>query len=100
MRKGIKDPKVEEIKKRERIKSHGGHPKTKKYKKGEKEKKKKKREGATLLSFIPHLCFKVAPVLHREFSYHSCITMWGSIHYRTWLAYSKDEPPQKSSRSS
>jgi len=28
------------------------------------------------------------------------IAMWGPSHYRTWLAYSKDEPPQKSSRSS
>ena len=48
----------------------------------------------------PHLCFKVALVLHREFSYHSCITKWGSLHYRTWLVYSNDEPPQKISRSS
>src|SRR3954464_6929846 len=28
------------------------------------------------------------------------IAMWGPSHYRTWLAYSKDEPPQMSSRSS
>src|ERR1041385_404757 len=28
------------------------------------------------------------------------IAMWGPSHYRTWLAYSKDEPPQTSSRSS
>src|ERR1041385_3567977 len=28
------------------------------------------------------------------------IAMWGPSYYRTWLAYSKDEPPQKSSRSS
>src|ERR1041384_811677 len=28
------------------------------------------------------------------------IAMWRPSHYRTWLAYSKDEPPQKSSRSS
>ena len=26
--------------------------------------------------------------------------MWGPLHYRTWLVYSNDEPPQKSSRSS
>ena len=26
--------------------------------------------------------------------------MWGSLHYRTWLVYSNDEPTQKSSRSS
>src|ERR1041385_5596598 len=28
------------------------------------------------------------------------IAMWGPSHYRTWLAYFKDEPPQTSSRSS
>ena len=40
--------------------------KIKKYKK----KNKKKREGATLLSFIPHLCFRVAPVLQFVESFH------------------------------
>ena len=73
-----------------------------KKEKKEKEKKRKKREkGATLLFHFkdPHLCFKVAIVLHREFSYDSCITMWGPLHYRTWRIYSNDEPPQESSRS-
>ena len=66
-----------------------------------KESKKRERDNTTILLLKdPHLCFKVALVLHREFSYHSCITMWGSLHYRTWLVYSNDEPPQKSSRSS
>ena len=78
MRKGIRDPKVDKIqkkvpkedkrrKKEREIKSHGGHPKSKKYKKGE---KGKKREGATLLSFISHLCFRVAPVLQFVESFH------------------------------
>src|SRR4051812_31667406 len=42
-------------------------------------KRNKKRVGATLLFLLkdPHSCFKVAFVIHREFSYHSCITMWG-----------------------
>ena len=63
--------------------------------KKEKEKRNKKREGATLLFLLkdPHLCFQVALVLHREFSYHSCITKWGPLHCRTWLVYYNDEPP-------
>ena len=28
------------------------------------------------------------------------IAMWGPSHYRTWLVYSNDEPPQTGSRSS
>ena len=42
-----------------------------------KEKKKIKREKGETLLFLfkdPPLCFKVALVLHREFSHHSCIT--------------------------
>jgi len=43
---------------------------TQNKKKGEKEKKEKKREGAALLSFIPHSCFKVAPILPFVESFH------------------------------
>ena len=55
-----------------------------KYKNYKKEQNKIKREkGETLLFLLkdPHMCFKVALLLHREFSYHSCITMWGPLHY-------------------
>src|SRR4051812_20113243 len=82
VRKGIKDPKVDKIlkkrsqrgrkkKKIERNKEPWRPPKIKKkYKKVEIEKKEKKREGATLLSFIPHLCLRVAPVLQFVESFH------------------------------
>ena len=64
------------------------------------EKSNKKREGGnTTIPFKdPHSYFIAILVLHRD--YHSCITMWGPLHYRTWLVYSNDEPPQMSSRSS
>ena len=50
---------------RENKKSHGGH--------------QKKREGATLLSFKSTLVLQSSTCTSvcREFSYHSCITMWG-----------------------
>ena len=62
-------------------------------------KKREKREGATLLSFKSTLVLQSSTCTSvcREFSYHLCITMWGPLHYRTWLVYSNDEPPQKSS---
>jgi hypothetical protein len=74
--------------------------KKKKKRKGQKE--RIKREGAALLSFIPHLCLCLAPILQFGESFHIIIhiTMWGTLHYRTWLVYSNDEPPQKCSRSS
>ena len=54
---------------------------TQKQKKRKKERKKeiKREKGATILFLLkdPHSCFKVAFVLHRDLSYHSCITMWG-----------------------
>ena len=56
--------------------------------------------NTTILLKDPHMCFKVALVLQKEFSYHSCITMWRPLHYRSWLVYFNDEPPQNSSRSS
>ena len=80
MRKGIKDPKVDKIQKKipkrtkekkERNKEPWRPPKIKKIQKRVKKKKReKKREGATLLSFIPHLCFRVAPVLQFVGSFH------------------------------
>ena len=98
-------------------KSHGGHRKVKQKKKKKEKKRRKKRikkRGATLLSFIKvvlmfstciihshHLCSWLAPILHvREFSCFTSITMWGILHYRTWVVYSNDELPQKCSRSS
>ena len=68
--------------------------------KTEKEKEIKREKGETLLFLLkdPHSYSIVIFVLHRD--YHSCITMWGPLHYRTWFAYSNDEPPQMSSRSS
>ena len=88
--------------------------KKKKIEKREKRKKGIKKKGATLLSFIhtcAHvsapavfiviICAHLAPILHvRGFSCSTCITMWGNLHYRTWVVYSNDEPPQKCSRSS
>ena len=63
--------------------------------------KKKEWEGSTTILYSTLLlqsstCTSVC----RELSCCTCITMWVSLHYRTWLAYSKDEPPQKRSRSS
>ena len=71
VRKRIKYPKVDKIqkkipkrtkKKRERNKEPWRPPKIRK--------RIKKREGATLLSFIPHWCFRVAPVLQFVESFH------------------------------
>ena len=89
-----KDPKEDTM--REHIKEPRRPLKLKKNKKIE------KREGAALLSFIPDLCLCLAPLLQFGESFHimTCITMWGTLHYRTWLVYSNDEPPQKCSRSS
>src|SRR3954467_5972004 len=112
VRKGIKDPKVDKIQKKDpeederkkkEIKSHGGHPKSKKYKKKvkKKEKRKKERGGSTTILYSTLvLQSSTCTSVCKEFSCCTCITKWGSLHYRTWLAYSKDEPPQKSSRSS
>src|SRR3954466_15054408 len=72
---------------------------TKKVKK--KNKIKKERGGnTTILYSTLVLQSSTYTSVCREFSCSTCITMWGSLHYRTWLAYSKDEPPQKRSRSS
>src|SRR3954468_2001067 len=72
---------------------------TKKVKK--KKKKPKERGGnTTILYSTLVLQNSTSTSVCREFSCCTCITKWGSLHYRTWLAYSKDEPPQKSSRSS
>ena len=76
--------------------------KRKKKKEPRRPPKRKRKKGAALLSFIPHLCLKNE---HPYFSFESfhvliSITMWGTFHYRTWLVYSKDEPPQKCSTSS
>ena len=74
----------------------------KRNKKEKRAKERIKREGAALLSFIPHLYLCLAPILQFGESFHIMIhiTMWGTLHYRTWLVYSNDEPPQKCSRSS
>ena len=70
------------------------------HKNTKKRKRNKKREGGnTTIPFEdPHSYSIAIFVLHRD--YHSCITMWGPLHYRTWFAYSNDEPTQMSSRSS
>ena len=75
-------------------------PKRPQKNKKEKTKETKREKVATLLFLLkdPHSYSIVIFVLHRD--YHSCITMWGPLHYRTWFAYSNDEPPQMSSRSS
>jgi hypothetical protein len=64
--------------------------------------KKKKKRGSTTIFYSTLVLQKNE---HPYFSFESfhvliSITMWGTFHYRTWLAYSKDEPPQKCSRSS
>ena len=48
-----------------------------------------------LLSFFPHLCFKVAPCSsYREYLELSLLYTSGNFHYRTWLVYSDDGLPQ------
>ena len=61
-----------------------------------------KERGISTTILYSTLVLMWAPTLQFLESFHifSCITMWGSFHCRTWLAYSKDEPPQVSSRSS
>ena len=87
--------KIKEIK-RGRMREHLKEPwRPPKYNKIEKE-----RGSNTTIIFTTLVL--VVPTLHcREFSCcFSSTTIWGSFHYRTWLAYSKDEPTQVSSRSS
>src|ERR1041384_5457283 len=103
--KGIKDPKSGQNtkkkfpkrtkgKKRERNKEPWRPPKIRK-------RIKKERGGSTNILYSTFvLQSSTYTSVCREFSCCTCITKWGSLHYRTWLAYSKDEPPQKSSRSS
>ena len=78
-------------------------PKKKEKKKKErameatKEKKRRKKRGSTTIFYSTLVLQKNE---HPYFSFESfhvliSITMWGTFHYRTWLAYSKDEPPQK-----
>ena len=38
-------------------------------------------------------------VCREFFSVLHVFNLWGSLHYRTWFAYSNDKPPQKCSRS-
>ena len=54
---------------------------------------KERRDNVTIL--LPHLCFKVAHILHREslLCWHFHILV-GIFHYRTWLLYSNDGLPQ------
>ena len=64
-------------------------------------KNKKERGGnTTILYSTLVLQSSTRTLVCREFSCCTWITKWGSLHYKTWLAYSKDEPPQKSFRSS
>lgn len=96
-------------KKKRKRKSHGGHQKKRKKVKKERameatKKEKKKRKKGQHYYLLFHTCASKKNE-HPYFSFESfhvliSITMWGIFHYRTWLAYSKDEPPQKCSRSS
>ena len=66
--------------------------------KKEKRSIKKERGGnITIILLKIHTCASKQHLYfsYREFSYHSCITMWGPLHYRIWLVYSNDEPPQR-----
>ena len=73
-----------------------------KNKKKQKEKRKERERGQHYYPLNPHLCFKVALILQfvESFLCTACFNLWGSLPYRTWFAYSNDEPPQKCSRSS
>ena len=54
---------------------------------------KERRENVTILS--PHLCFRVAPCSsYRESLELSLSYTSGNFHYRTWLVYSNNGPPQ------
>ena len=54
---------------------------------------KERRANVTIL--LPHLCCKVAPCsAYRESLELSLSYTSGNFHYRTWLVYSDDGPPQ------
>ena len=61
-----------------------------------------RERGSNTTILLFHTCALLSTYTWVLESFHifSCITMWGSFHYRTWLVYFKDEPPQVSSRSS
>lgn len=91
--------------KREKEKSHGGQKKEEKKEKRKEPwrppKIKIKRGNTAMLLFHTSASKSEHPYFSFE-SFHVFISiiMWGTFHYRTWLVYSKDEPPQKCSRSS
>ena len=54
---------------------------------------KERRGNVTIL--LPHLCFRVAPCSsYRESLELSLSYTSGNFHYRTWLVYSNNGPPQ------
>ena len=67
-----------------------------------KKKKIEKERGSNTTIILFQTCAFVRTYTSVLESFHifNCITMWGSFRYRIWLAYSKDELPQVSSRSS
>ena len=88
--KKLKDPKRGQMRENERAMEATQN---------QKNKIKERERGEHYYPLNSHLCFKVALVLQvvESFLCTTCFNLWGSSHYRTWFAYSNDEPPQKCS---
>src|SRR5664279_2024687 len=58
------------------------------------ETKERERGGSITILYYTLVLMLSTYVSFIEFSCFTCITIWGSLHYRTWLVYSNDELPQ------